>query len=138
MLLRLKMPWRKSLKMTTSGRLAASDSPRVRRARSEIARLSTRSTWSILYPSAMKRSFWVVGRVRSMKACTVMPAASRSRRTKSFTASLPSTVEKDTSPPAALTCLATTAAPPAKTSVRSCLTLNVGDFAVAPRSEQWL
>ena len=86
----------------------------------------------------MKRSFWVVGRVRSTKACTLIPALCRSSSTKSFTASFPSTVAKDTSPPAALTCLATTAAPPAKTSVRSCLTLKVGDFAVAPSREQWL
>ena len=48
MLFRLKMPWRKSLKITTSAELAARDSARVRSARSEIARLSTRSTWSIL------------------------------------------------------------------------------------------
>ena len=67
-----------------------------------------------------------------------MPASSRSFSTKSFAASFPSTVEKVTWAPAALTCLATTAAPPAKTSVCSCLTLKVGDLAVAPRSEQVL
>ena len=84
----------------------------------------------------MNRSFWVVGRVRSMKPCTTTPASSRSFSTKSLIASLPSTVEKETSAPAALTCLATTAAPPTNTSVRSCLTLKVGDLAVAPSSEQ--
>ena len=67
-----------------------------------------------------------------------MPASARSFSTKSLAASLPSTVEKVTSAPAAFTCLATTAAPPAKISVCSCLTLNVGDFAVAPSSEQVL
>ena len=86
----------------------------------------------------MNRSFWVVGRVRSTNPWTTMPASSRSFSTKSFTASLPSTVEKVTSAPAAFTCLATTAAPPAKTSVRSCLTLKVGDLAVAPSREQVL
>ena len=48
MLLGRKIPCRKSLKMTTSGRLSAIESLRKRRALSETARLSTRSTWSIL------------------------------------------------------------------------------------------
>ena len=45
---RLKMPCRKSLQTTMSAGMSRSASHRVRVMRSEIGRLSTRSTWSIL------------------------------------------------------------------------------------------
>ena len=48
MLLVRKMPCRKSLKITTSGLPSAMESLKKRKALSEMARLSTRSTWSIL------------------------------------------------------------------------------------------
>ncbi len=104
--------------------------------RSDTGRLSTRSTCNILYDDAMNRSLCVVGRVGSTTSWHLIPASAISISTKSFKWSLPRTVEKDTSAPAAFRCLATTAAPPENVSVRSCLTLNVGDFTVAPNREQ--
>jgi hypothetical protein len=44
---------------------------------------------------------------------------------------------KVTSAPAVFMWRATTAAPPGNRSLKSCLTLNVGDLAVAPSTEQY-
>ena len=135
---RLKMPCRKSLQTTTSAGVSRSASQRVRVTRSEIGRLSTRSTWSSLYPSVMNRSFRVVGRVRSMMGRQSTPDVSSSRKAKVLSSSSPRTVEKETVAPAALTCRATPPAPPVKRSERSSRTLKVGDFGAPPRRAQWL
>ena len=80
----------------------------------------------------------VVGRVGSAIASVSTPAFCRSCSTNSAHLSLPSTVENVTLAPAALRCLATTPAPPTKSSWPSKRTDMVGVLVWPPIIAVWV